>query len=146
MGLTNGFPCTKVNWLQLLLSARSAKNRDKHWPSNMIRFPGMTFQLPGNRLTILADFQCGKAIALNLLESLLILLMYLPCLHVMILTNLPYRNSECLIYCYNILHRIAPDREAEFIGQEVWQLVYSQGSHWSYYIVHHSQTVDFTER
>lgn len=68
----------------------------------MVSFPRWTSQLPDGKLAILTYFLCRKDSALKLLEFILILLMDLPFFHIMLLTNLPYRNSQNTLS--NVIH------------------------------------------
>lgn len=55
-----GFCSSRPTWPQPQLSAQSAGSRDQHWVPNVAPSPGLTIQLPDNRLFILDCFYHGR--------------------------------------------------------------------------------------
>lgn len=105
-----------LTWLQPLLSTQYANGRDQHGVPNMLPFPRVISQLPGNRLNTLNCFHHGKGKVLALLYQTFWIQICLQCFQCFCQTYHLW-TYRMLIHRHDIPHSIASDQGAYEVQQ-----------------------------
>lgn len=122
------FHCPRSIWLWLVLTFKSARNKNQHQAADMAPSPGVISQIPCGMSIVSNSFHHKKkkkvAVFFHIKQAFWVWIYYPSA------KSIISRFIKCLICHHGIRHRIDPDQGTHFKVNEVQQLTCDHGNHW----------------